>query len=78
MVLSQRDQKVQAFPPQRAQEPLAEGIRLGTLRRGFEDPQSQVAYVLVDRLRKDGIAVVDQETIIMVWGNRVAQLLQRP
>ena len=37
VVLSQRDHEVQTFPPQRADEPFAEGIGLRTLRRRFED-----------------------------------------
>ena len=43
VVFGQRDQKVQAFTSERAQEPFAEGLRLGTPHRGLEDPQPQVA-----------------------------------
>jgi hypothetical protein len=35
MVLSERNQKVQAFPPECAQEPLTEGIGLGNSVPGF-------------------------------------------
>ena len=48
--LGERDQKVQAFPLERAQEPLAEGVGLGTPHRSLEYPRPQVAYVLVDLL----------------------------
>ena len=34
----QWDHKVQALPPQCAQQPFAEGIGLGRLRRRFQDP----------------------------------------
>ena len=38
VVLSQRDNQIQAFPPQRADEPFAQGVRLRTVRRRFHDP----------------------------------------
>src|SRR5918999_6612346 len=77
-MLGERNQKVQAFPPERPQEPLTEGIGLGTLHRGFEDPQSQVAYVLVESLGEDRIAVMYQEAVALVSWDRVTQLLHRP
>jgi hypothetical protein len=48
VVFGERDQKVQALPPQHAQQALAEGIRLGAAHRGFEHPQPQVAHLLVE------------------------------
>jgi hypothetical protein len=74
----QRDDEIQAFPPQHADEPLTEGIRLRTLGRGFQHPKSQVAYAVVERRREDTISVMDEETIGMVRWNRFTQLLQRP
>ena len=50
VMFGQRDHEIEAFPPQRADEPLAEGIRLGTPRRCFEDLQPQVVYMPVKRL----------------------------
>jgi hypothetical protein len=50
VVLSERDQKVQAFPPERAQETFADGVGLGTPHRGLEYPQPQVAYALIELL----------------------------
>ena len=47
MVCRQRDNEVQAFAPQRAQEPFAKGIRLGSPYRGFEHSQPQMTYTLV-------------------------------
>ena len=78
MVLGERNQKVQAFPPERAQESLAEGIRLGTPHRGFEDSQPQVAYTLVELLGEDRIAVMNQKTVRVIRWDRLAQLLERP
>jgi hypothetical protein len=50
MVCRQRDNEVQAFAPQRADESLAEGIRLGTPWRCLQDPESQVLYMLIELL----------------------------
>ena len=47
VVLGQRNHEVQAFAPQRAQEPFAKGIRLGSPHRGFEHSQPQMTYTLV-------------------------------
>ena len=62
MVLGQRNHEVQALPPQRAQEPLTQGIRLATAHWGLEDPQPQVPHLLIQPLREDAVPVVDQET----------------
>jgi hypothetical protein len=39
VVLSEGNQKVQTLPPERAQQPFTQGIRLGTAHRGFEHSQ---------------------------------------
>ena len=78
MILGERDQKVQAFPPERTQEPLAERIGLGTPHGGLEHPQPQVAHALVEFPGEDRIAVMDEETIAVVSWNRITQLLHRP
>jgi hypothetical protein len=78
VVFGQRDDEIQAFPPQRTDEPLAEGIRLRTLGWGFQHPKSQVAYAVVRQCREDRVSVVDKETIGVVRWNRFTQLLQRP
>ena len=48
MVFRQGDDEVEAFSPQRTEQPLAEGVRLGTLWRRFQDPESQVLYTLIE------------------------------
>ena len=70
MVLGQRDQKVQAFPPQRPQEPLTQGIGLRASHRGFEDPQPQVAHTLVELLGENTVPVMDEKAIGMVGRDR--------
>ena len=75
VVLGEREQKIQAFPPERTQEPLTEGISLGTSHWGFEYPQPQVACTLVELLGENCIAVMDQEAVYVVRWHRFAQLL---
>ena len=77
MVLGERDQKVQTFPFERAQEPLTEGVGLGT-PHGVLDPQPQVAHTLVERLGEDRITVMDQKAVGVFGRNRFAELLHRP
>jgi hypothetical protein len=68
MVCRQRDHKVQTFPPQRADEPLAEGISLGALRWRFEDSQAQVTDMLVKLRGENAVPVMQKETVgVIRW-----------
>jgi hypothetical protein len=78
VMLGERNHEVHTLAAQRAQQALAKRIRLGTQWWGFQDPQPQVAYALVEFLAEDRIAVMDQETIAVVRRHRFAQLLERP
>src|SRR4029450_2336996 len=78
MVCAQWNQKVEALPPQRADKPLAERIRLRTLGGCFEHLESQVPYALVKRQRKNAVAVMHEKPAAVVSRNRLTQLLQRP
>ena len=78
MVLGEQDQEVQTLPPECPQEPLTEGIRLGTPWWRFEDPQPQVAHRLVKRLGEDRITVMDQKAVEVLGRHCFAELLQRP
>jgi len=78
MICGEWNQKVQALPPQGADEPLAEGIGLRSPYWRLEHPQPQVANALVQLWREDTITVMNQESVGMVSGNRFAQLLQGP
>jgi hypothetical protein len=78
VVLGEGDQKVQALPPERAQQSLAESIRLGTSHWSFEGSHSQVAYTPVELLGEDRIAIMDEETVRLIRWDRFTQLLERP
>jgi hypothetical protein len=78
MVCRQRDNTVQTFSPQCAQQPLTERIGLRTLGRRFEDPESKMIYVLVELPGKNTVPVMDKETIGVIRWDGFAQLLQGP
>src|SRR5712692_9502489 len=69
-------QKIQALPPQRADEPLAERIGLGTLGRRFENPEPKVADAPVELLGENAVAIMQQKTVAVVSRDRFAQLLR--
>src|SRR6267142_6490908 len=78
VVRAQRDQNVQALPPERAQEPFTQGIRLGTAHRCFQDPETQMPHLLIELLGEHAVAVMDQETVAVINRDGFAKLLDRP
>src|SRR5688572_31374779 len=78
MVFGQGDQTVQAYAPERAQEPLTQGIGLGALGWGLQYLQTEVAHTLVEVPGEDRIPIVDENTIGVVSRDRFTQLLERP
>jgi len=64
MALTQWNEEVQTFPPQRANEPLAACVGLWTLGWGFQDPEPQVLYTLVERLREDIVTIMEEKAIM--------------
>jgi len=78
VVFRQGNHAVQALPPERADEPLAERIGLGILGWSSQHLESQVVDTAVELCREDAIPVMEEETVAMVRRDRFAQLLQRP
>jgi hypothetical protein len=66
MACRQWDHKVQAFPPQRADESFAEGIGLGTLRWCFEDSQAQTTDMLVKLRGENAVPIMQEETVASI------------
>ena len=62
MVCREGNQVIHAFPPQRADEPLAECIGLRRPHRRLEHPQPQVVDTLIKLLREDAITIMQQES----------------
>lgn len=77
-VSRQQNPGVQALPPQRAQQPLTQGIGPGTSERGFEDPQPQMAHTLVETLGENTVPVMEQKPVVIVRRDRCTQLLLCP
>src|SRR6516165_9693292 len=67
MVCRQGNHVIHTFPPQRADEPLAERIGLRSPHRRLEHPQPQVADALIKLLREEAIAVMQQESVGNQW-----------
>ena len=65
MVCAQRNQKVDALPPQRADKPLAQRIGLRTLWWCFENPEAKMAYEEVELRGENAVAVVQEKTVAM-------------
>jgi hypothetical protein len=63
VIFRQWNQVIQALSPQRAQEPFAERIRLGTVRWGFEHSQAQVAHLLIELRGEDTVPVMEQKAV---------------
>src|SRR2546427_1085604 len=78
VMLGQRDHTVQAFAPQRTDEPFAQRVRLRTLWWRFEHTHHQVTDALIELLREDAIPSMDEEAVAMISRDRFAQLLHRP
>src|SRR5919204_2440124 len=74
----QRNHQVQALPPQCAQESLTKAIGFGTPHWSFQHPEPEVAHGLVEVVREDPVAVMDEELVPMVSRHRFAELLYCP
>lgn len=78
VVCRQGDHEIDTFPPQRAQQPLTERVRRWTVRWGFQDPEAQVPYALVELSGENTVPVMDEEARGVICWHRFAQLLQGP
>ena len=72
------NQEVQTFPAQRADNPLAERVRLWRPVRRSQDPKAEISNRAIQRLRKDAVSVVDEKPIGVVGWDSFAELLQCP
>src|SRR5262245_49374808 len=78
MTFVERDQKVEAFSAERPSESLAEGIRLRRPDWRSQHLHAHGGYLLVQFLREDAVAVVDEEPIRITTGERLPELLRGP
>jgi hypothetical protein len=75
---AERDNPIHTLSSECADHPFAKCVGLRTARRRFDHGQAQTGQRLVEVGRKDRIAVVDDEAILVVGRNGFAQLLEGP
>lgn len=78
MAFVEWDQKVETFATETAAQSLAHRVRFRGAHRRSQNPHPQIGKTLVDILREDAVAVVDEEAIRMITRQRFSELLQRP
>ena len=74
----QWDEKVEAFPAERTDDPFTEAVSFGAPIRGPQYSQAHVSHRLIELRREDAIAIMEKKTVGMVRGNRFSKLLLRP
>jgi hypothetical protein len=74
----ERDQPIQAFPPDRPDHAFTVGVGLGCSHGCLQYAQPHRSDRTVNGWRADRIAVVDQETMRGLAGDRGPTLLDRP
>ena len=78
MPFVERDQEIEAFPPDGPDESLAEGVRLGRVKGCLQDPHSHRPHRRIESRGVDAVPVVDHEPIGLLSGDGFAELLQGP
>ncbi len=78
MPLVDRDEVVEKLPADGADQPFAKGIGCRCSRRRLEDVNAEAVQFSVEARRKDPVAVVDQESVRVVGGEKLAELLSGP
>ena len=73
MPFAQRNDPIEALPPQGSDQPLAERISLRAMHRRGYHFKSKPRQRSVQLCRKDRIVVVDDEAILVIRGNGFAQ-----
>lgn len=72
------DQIIETFPPDGADEALAEGIGLGSPQRCFQHTYAEVLECEVERRRENGIPIMQDEPIVMWLSEDFPKLLRGP
>ena len=72
------DQEVETLPTKAPAQSLAHRICLGGSQRRAQNSYPQVRETLVDLRSEDAIAIMDEEAVRMIAGQRFPELLQRP
>ena len=78
MTLAQRNDPIQAFSADGADQSLAKRFRLRRSSRRFQDADSETAHGAIRVSGEDRVAIVDQESVGMIESEELAKLLNRP
>ena len=78
MVLAERYHPIEKLPSQCSHQSLTDRIRLGRPIRRLQNAQSQVPNGLIQCLGEDAVAIVDQESILVLRWERFPKLLEGP
>ena len=78
MPFIQHDQPIQAFSADRADQALAERIRLRASHRRLQYRQTHRRHRVIDGGCVNTVAVVDQKSLGLIAGHNRAELLDRP
>ena len=78
MAFVEWNQEVETFATKAAAESLAHRVRLWGPHRRTQNPYTQIGKTLVDILREDAVAIVDDEAVRMIARQGLPELLQRP
>jgi len=78
MPFIQQDQPIQTLTTDRADQPLAERVRLRAAHRRFQHRQAHRVNRAVDGRRIDTVAVVNEKSLRLIAGNNPAELLHGP
>ena len=78
MPFIQHNQPVETLSTDRADQPLAIGIRLRAAHRSLQHRQTHCGNCPVDGRRINAVAVVNEEALWLIAGNHRAELLDGP
>ena len=75
MTFVEWNQEIQTFASKAPAHPLAHCVRLGGSHRRPQNSYPQIRQTLVDVFSKDAIAIMDEEAVCMIAGQRFPELL---
>ncbi len=78
MFLAERNHETQALAPDGSNQSFTVRIGLRRSHRGSQRLQAETLNGFIHLLREDAVAIMDQEAIVVVAGNGLAELLCRP
>ena len=75
---TERNDIVQAFTTDRADQPFAMGVGRGHSDWRSQDLDAPAFYFLVETARESLVPIMKQKLVILIAGKRLSQLLQSP